>query len=52
MNFDPQGIYSDDGLVLNQDVSLYVNSVTGKNEHNFFKLDGRFDKLIGALKTE
>src|SRR5437899_11723091 len=37
MNFDPQGIYSDDGLVLNQDVSLYVNSVSVKNEHNFAK---------------
>ncbi len=37
MNFDPQGEYSDDGLVLNQDVTMYVNSISGKNEHNFSK---------------
>lgn len=37
MNFEPQGIYSDDGLVLNRDITLYVNSVSGKNEHNFTK---------------
>lgn len=38
MNFKPQGNFSDDGgRTVNKDITLYVNSITGKSEHNFPK---------------
>ncbi len=37
MNFMPHGSYTDDDITLNKDVTLYVNSVSGKNEHSFSK---------------
>jgi hypothetical protein len=38
MNFKLHGSYTDDdGSTLNKEVTLYINSVSGKNEHQFTK---------------
>src|SRR5437868_8648913 len=37
LNFTPFGSYTDDGHTINQDITFYINSIRGKNEHVFTK---------------
>lgn len=55
VNLVPHGKYTEDGTTLTQDMTFYVNSITGKNEHNFTKgksmnpIDVTLDMYDGAV---